>query len=81
MVGDAQQITDTNLKKRGAKSSSEQHMDLIDYIDEKDMPLEKLVQQWNKWYPEDTPSLSTIYNWLPKGIFDINYDNILRPRK
>ena len=85
MAGDAQQITDTNLKKRGAKSTSEQHMDLIDYIDEnydkKDMPLEKLVQQWKKWYPEDTPSLSTIYNWLPKGIFDINYDNILRPRK
>ena len=44
MVGDAQQIHDDNLKKRGAKSTAEQHIDLIYYIDEnydkKDMPLE-----------------------------------------
>lgn len=85
MAGDAQQITDANLKKRGAKSTAEKHIDLIDSInenyDKKDMPLKKLVQQWKKSYPEDTPSLSTIYNWLPKGVFDINYNDILRPRK
>ena len=49
MAGDAQQITDANLKKRGAKSTAEKHVDLIDYIDEnydkKDIPLKKLVQQ------------------------------------
>ena len=52
MAGDAQKITDANLKKRGAKSTAKQHIDLIDYIDDnydkKDMPLKKLVQQWKK---------------------------------
>ena len=34
MAGDAQQITDANLKKRGAKSTAEKHTDLIDSINE-----------------------------------------------
>ena len=84
MSGDAQKITDNNLKKRGSKLTASLHCELLDHInnnyDKKDMPLKKIVQQWRKTN-DNAPSLSTIYNWLPKGIFNFPYDQILRPRK
>ena len=84
MSGDAQKITDTNLKQRGSKITVQLHADMLDYIDQnydkRDRPLKKLVQAWRKNHPE-SPSLATIYNWLPKGIFSFPYEQILKPRK
>ena len=49
MSGDAQKITDNNLKKRGSKLTASLHCELLDHInnnyDKKDMPLKKIVQQ------------------------------------
>ena len=39
-----------------------------------------LFKIW-KAYDPDAPSLATIYNWIPKSVFDFNYDQILKPYK
>lgn len=75
----------SNISNRGVKLSMSQHWDLLMYIekkyDAKDFGLKRIIREWKKENPE-APSLATLYNWVPKGLFSFGYEQkLLRPRK
>lgn len=79
------EITSDNLSKRGREILMMQHMDLLIYIennyDKKDYGLKQIIKDWKKLHP-DAPSLATLYNWVPKGLFSDGFEEkLLRPRK
>ena len=80
----ARLMTKKNLKRRGAKSIVDQHRSFLDFInknyDKRSRSLPMLFKIWKAYHP-DAPSLATIYNWIPKGVFDFNYNQILKPHK
>ncbi len=84
MAGKADQITKQRLKERGAKLCAKLHLDFLDFInenfDKKHQSLQLLLREWRKSH-SDAPSLATLYNWIPKGVFDFNYQSLLKPRK
>ena len=69
MAGKADKITQERLKERGAKLSAKLHLDLLDFInenfDKKHQSLQLLLREWRKEH-SDSPSLATLYNWIPK---------------
>ena len=77
-------MTRENLKRRGRKTTNEQHLDLLDFIerhyDPKDASLKQLLQRWKRFRP-NAPTLATIYNWIAKGIVAIKPEQLLRTRQ
>ena len=51
----AQKMTRENLKRRGRKTTNEQHLGLLDFIerhyDPKDASLKQLLQRWKRFHP------------------------------
>ena len=80
----AQKMTRENLKRRGRKTTNEQHLGLLDFIerhyDPKDASLKQLLQRWKRFHP-NAPTLATIYNWIAKGIIGIKPEQLLRTRQ
>ena len=74
----AQKMTRENLKRRGRKTTKEQHLDLLDFIerhyDSKDASLKQLLQRWKRFHP--TPQRwQRFITGLRRGSLGLNPNN------